>query len=77
METKRLKITAKLKKFDATVEETEIFFAILTEQDDIDICVQMVYGCWYQIISYTTEPVDIFVSENYCKEIAIKLLNKK
>lgn len=71
---KSLKITTKIKEFGSDkVEVREMFMAIATE-DNLDELVQMAYGCWYDIVEYTYEPIEIHVSERYCHQKLAKVL---
>jgi len=72
-----LRIRTKIRKHGS--EETEIVeqFVVVTDEEDIELLVQMSYGSFHDIIEFQTENVDIFVSEAYCNSVVIKNLQNK
>ena len=73
-----------MKQYDLTVElkeqgMTKIQFKkckiVLSDKDNVEEIAQMIYGCWYDILSISYEECDeIIISKNYLIEQAWKLI---
>jgi hypothetical protein len=72
---KALKIVAQLREHgeSETIERTA--YMVLSDRDYPAEFVEMMWGSWYDIISYQTEDVEIHISKTYIKENAINLIN--
>ena len=73
---RKLKVTTTLKKQGNDKIETHEIFMVITNHDNIELLIQMAYGNWYDILEYKYEPIEIFVSENYCNEITTNVLKR-
>lgn len=71
---KYLKINTELKEYGTTTVETKNLYIAISENEDIDLILQMIYGTWYEVIAYTSEEAEIYVSQNYIKKAAIEIL---
>lgn len=48
---------------------------ILSDEDDLDEFIQMTYGCWYDVISFDSEEVQVGISKTYLREEVIRTFN--
>ena len=48
---------------------------ILADNDDLNEFVQMMYGCWFDIVKFDYEEANIVhISKNYIKQEALKIM---
>jgi hypothetical protein len=48
---------------------------ILADNDDLKEFVQMMYGCWFDVISFEYEEANmVHISKNYIKQEALKVM---
>lgn len=71
---KYLKINVELMEHGTNTVETKNLYLAITESEDINLMLQMIYGSWYKVVTYTSEEVVIYISISYIKEAAIKIL---
>jgi hypothetical protein len=71
---KALKIVAQLREHGESKTLERSACMVLSDRDDPDNFVEMMWGSWYDIISYQFEDIEIHISKNYIKELAIDLL---
>ncbi len=72
----RIKVVTRIKEHGSDKEEFTQIFMVITKEDNIEELIQMKYGGWYDIIDYTIEPVEIFVSNRYCHQVSSKFLEQ-
>lgn len=72
----KLKVITKLKTHGSDKIETQEMLVVLTKEENLDFLIQMTYGCWYDIIEYTYEPIEIYVSKKYCHQVSAQYLKK-
>jgi putative sterol carrier protein len=73
---KSFKLKTQLKEHGSELVEVRETLIVLSDKDDLDYIVQMLYGSWYDIISFEIEPTTIFVSRQYCIDVVIDELNE-
>jgi uncharacterized membrane-anchored protein YjiN (DUF445 family) len=76
MKNKTIKVTANVKKYGSMEVSIEEFYAVVAEDENVEEIVQMVYGCWYDIINFDIEPADIIVSPKALKELVTELIDQ-
>jgi len=66
---KNLKVNVSLKTFEGVIENREIIL-LIGKDDNLDESLQMIFGCWFHILEYTTEILEnyVYISKNYIKE---------
>ena len=68
-------ITVVLKEQGTKTDQIKKATIILAESDSLDEFIQMMYGCWFDIISYKYEEADIIhISKNYIAKEAMKMI---
>ena len=68
-------ITTVLKKHDTGNIITQKDTIILADNDSLKEHIQMLYGCWYDIISFEFEKANmIHISKNYIAQEAMKII---
>jgi len=75
--TRKLKVTAKIKSVETGEESTKEFIAVISDRDDLELLVQMNYGSFHDILEYTYEPIQVYVSTSYCCNVAAEILTSK
>lgn len=73
---KKLKLTIKIKNHISSDIETKVLLIAISDDENIEDFISMAYGSWYDIIEYSSEDIDIFVSDMFCKKVVASLLLK-
>ena len=71
---KKLKATATVRWYRSGKTEVVETFMVLIEGESPADCLQARWGCFADILESAFEPVDIFVSDRYCYQAVIGLL---
>ena len=71
---RNLRVNTYLKAFGSYRVETKVMYVVMHPDESLDELVQMSYGCWYDVISYTTENAEIMVTPKFIQEEAIAIL---
>jgi hypothetical protein len=68
-------ITTIVKEHSKTKEQVKKDTVILANNDDLKEFVQMMYGCWFDVISLEYEEANmVHISKNYIKQEALKVM---
>jgi len=73
---KSYNVKTTVKKYGNTNEEVFEKVMIIGDSDELDEFIQMTYGCWYEIISFDSEEVQVGISKTFIKEEAMKLIKE-
>jgi len=72
---KAYNVKTRLKKHGERIWDRCEKVMILSDEDDLDEFVQMTYGCWYEIISFDSEEIQVGISKTYLREEVIRTFN--
>ena len=69
-------VTTVLKEpFSKDKEQVKKDTVILSDSDDLKEFVQMMYGCWFDIVKFDYEEADVIhISKSYIKQEALKMI---
>jgi hypothetical protein len=68
-------ITTIVKEHSKAKEQVKKDTVILADNDDLAEFVQMMYGCWFDVISFEYEEANmVHISKNYIKHEALKVM---
>jgi hypothetical protein len=68
-------ITTIVKEHSKAKEQVKKDTVILADQDNLNEFVQMMYGCWFDIIRFDAEEANmVHISKNYIKQEALKVM---
>ena len=72
------KVTTRLKELSNSKVETKEDTVVLANDDDLYDFVQMMYGCWFDILDFEYEEGDsVHISKNFIKQEALKIMQIK
>jgi hypothetical protein len=74
-----VKVTAKVKDDYTDGKEgllTKELMIVMSDSDSLEEILQMILGCWYELVDYTHEPIDVYVSETYVKDRAVDIIKR-
>ena len=75
---KQYDLTVELKEFSMSDVQIKKCKIIISDKDNVEELAQMMYGCWYDIVSVSYEECDeIIISKTYLIEEAWKMINFK
>jgi len=64
-----------VKEHSKAKEQVKKDTVILADNDDLDEFIQMMYGCWFDVISFEYEEANmVHISKNYIKQEALKVM---
>jgi len=68
-------ITTIVKEHSKAKEQIKKDTVILADNDDLNEFIQMMYGCWFDVISFEYEEANmVHISKNYIKQEALKVM---
>ena len=68
-------ITTIVKEHSKAKEQIKKDAVILADNDDLNEFIQMMYGCWFDVISFEYEEANmVHISKNYIKQEALKVM---
>lgn len=68
-------ITTIVKEHSKDKEQVKKDTVILADNDDLNEVVQMMYGCWFDVVKFDYEEANmVHISKNYIKQEALKVI---
>ena len=68
-------ITTIVKEHSKAKEQIKKDTVILADNDHLNEFIQMMYGCWFDVISFEYEEANmVHISKNYIKQEALKVM---
>jgi hypothetical protein len=68
-------ITTIVKEHSKAKEQIKKDTVILADNDDLNEFIQMMYGCWFDVISFEYEEANmVHISKNYIRQEALKVM---
>lgn len=68
-------ITTIVKEHSKAKEQVKKDTVILADNDNLSEFVQMMYGCWFDVINFEYEEANmVHISKNYIKQEALKVM---
>ena len=68
-------ITTIVKEHSKAKEQIKKDTVILADNDDLKEFVQMMYGCWFDVVKFDIEEANVVhISKNYIKQEALKVI---
>jgi len=67
--------TTIVKEHSKAKEQIKKDTVILADDDDLNEFIQMMYGCWFDVVSFEYEEANmVHISKNYIKQEALKVM---